>query len=121
MVKRAHIKWISQARMESLIIGLPYYPHIMLEGDCAVERWSVHFIVTEPDEKSESIVNISMLADNDESRCFFRKLTDDTKFILLEGPNQVAIGRIIPQYECKTGDGPLPLVEKFRTGDGSLS
>lgn len=98
MIKKACIKWTGRLTADlklNLSVGLPYYPHIVLEDNSGIERRSVKFIVSEMDDKMQSVIDLEMLVDNSDSRQFVKQLSPHVKFVLLEGSTQVAQGYIL--------------------------
>lgn len=97
-VKKAKIYWTARLSADgtlNLNPGRPYYPHIILVDDPSEERWSVRFVVTDINKEMESSIELSMLVNNFESRCFLEKLSPGTQFALFEGKTQVARGIIV--------------------------
>ncbi len=96
--KKAYIRWtgrLDDHAQLNLHIGLPYYPHIVLNKDPDKIRWSVQFVVTEVNKSLESMIDLLLLVDNAESRCFWESISPGDEFVLLEGKVQVAYGVVL--------------------------
>ncbi len=94
--KKAYIYWTHPVRKyQALPIGTKYFPHIIREDDPKQEHWSVYFIITEENCKSEGVIELTMLVDNRETRAFLKTLMSNTKFILTEAYTEVARGYIL--------------------------
>ena len=94
--KKAFIYWTHPLHnKKKLQIGAHYFPHIVRLDDPNQEHWSVHFIITEENQKHAGIIELNLLIDNSESKAFFETLVPNVQFVLLEGFTEVARGYII--------------------------
>ena len=96
--KKAVVHWIpleKTGKPKALSSDAPYYPHIVSEEDLEKRHWSIALFSTGKNEKNESLICFSMLADGPEAQTFWESLETNTRFTLLEGGTPVAYGSIV--------------------------